>query len=322
MAVLGWVWTGLGCAVLLSGCSGGNEAPGSGIATPKGGSGGAGGAAGSLSLGLDGGGGAGGKATGMAGTASGGTTSGGTSSGGGPTVQLHTCPATPDPPCPAKTLAGTVIADNEAEWAALAGVTHVGGDLMLMSPLGLDSLSCLETVDGSLELDFFAEEDEASLWGLRHLKSVGETIDIKPDASLYVDCGFSRLASLGADYFTGGAVDVQGPLVGELNLSQLKVNKHIRIKGSGLTKVTLPSSTMLTMGQLAFESNAQLSQVLGFTGITFKSDGIVVGGTYAVRIVDNPLLSECRARELAKVYQDAGASADSITIMGNQACAM
>jgi hypothetical protein len=322
MAVLGWVWTGLGCAVVLLGCGGGGEAPGSGIATPKGGSGGAGGAAGSLSLGLDGGGGAGGTATGLAGTASGGTTAGGTGNGGGPAVQLHTCPATPDPACPAKSLTGTVIADNEAEWAALAGVTHVAGDLKLMSPLGLDSLSCLETIDGSLDLDFFAEEAEASLWGLRNLKTVGATIDIRPDENLYVDCGFSRLTSSGADYFTGGAIDVQGPLVGELDLSRLKVIKHIRIKGSALTKVTLPSSTMLTMGQLAFESNAQLSQVLGFTGITFKSDGIVVGGTYTVRIVDNPLLSECRARELAKVYQDAGAAADSITVMGNQACAM
>lgn len=319
MAALGWVWMGMGCAVALLGCSGGDQGPGSGIMTTKGGSGGAGGTGGSLSLGLTGGGGAGG---GVGGTAVGGASGGATSSvGGGPAVELHTCPATADPPCPTKALDGTVVADNEAEWAALAGVTHIGGDLRLMSPLGLDSLSCLETIDGSLELDFFAEEPGASLWGLRNLKTVGETIDIRPDESLYVDCGFSRLASLGADYFTGGAIDVSGPLAGELNLSQLKVNKHIRIKGSALTKVTLPSSTMLTLGQLAFESNSLLSQVLGFSGITFKSDGIVVSGTYTVRIVGNPLLSDCRARELAKVYQDAGASADSITVMGNLACA-
>lgn len=316
MTAVGWVCMGLGCAVALLGCSGGDEAPGSGITTTKGGTGGTAGSGGSLSLGLQGGGGAGGAALGV-----GGTVAGGNGSGGAPAVQLHTCPATPDPPCPAKSLEGTVVADNEAEWGALAGVTHVGGDLMLRSPLGLDSLSCLESIDGSLELDFFAEEAEASLWGLRNLKTVGETIDINPDERLYVDCGLSRLASIGADYFTGGAIDVQGPLAGELDLSRLKVNKHIRIKGSALTKVTLPSSAMLTMGQLAFESNAQLSQVLGFSGITFKSDGIVVSGAYTVHITDNPLLSDCRARELAKVYQDAGASADSITVMGNLACA-
>ena len=316
MVALGRACMGFGCALALLGCSGGGEAPGSGIATAKGGTGGGGGAAGSLSLELPhGGAGAGGVGTGGAGV-------GGNAGGGGPSVQLHTCPATPDPPCPAKSLEGTVIADNEAEWATLTGVTHIGGDLKLMSPLGLDSLSCLETIDGSLELDFFAEEAEASLWGLRNLKTVGETIDIQPDENLHVDCGFSRLASAGADYFTGGAIDVSGPLVGELNLSQLRVIKHIRIEGSGLTKVTLPSNTQLTMGQLAFESNPQLSEVLGFTGITFKSDGIVVGGAYTVRIYNNPMFSECRAHELAQVFLGAGASADGITIMGNLACGM
>jgi hypothetical protein len=319
MTTLGWACMGLGCALLLVGCGGGDEGPGSGIMTPKGGSGGGAGAGGSLSLGLTGGGGAGGTAGSGTGGALAGAPNGGS---GGPAVQLHTCPATPDPPCPAKSLEGLVVADNEAEWAQLQGVTHIGGDFKVMSPLGLDSLSCLETVDGSLDLDFFAEEAEASLWGLRNLKTVGETIDIQPDEKLHVDCGLWRLNSVGADYFTGGAIDVQGPLVGELNLSQLKVIKHIRIKGSALIRVTLPSSAKLTMGQLAFESNSALSQVLGFTGITFKTDGIVVGGAYTVRIVDNPLLSDCRARELAKVYQDAGASADAITIMGNLACGM
>lgn len=322
MAALGRVCFGLGCAVALLGCSGSDEGPGSGIMTTKGGSGGAAGSGGSLSLGLPGDGGAGGTALGVGGTVAGGTSSSGGTSGGAPAVQLHACPATADPPCPTKSLDGSVVADNEAEWAALAGVTHIGGDLRLMSPLALDSLSCLETIDGSLELDVFAEEAAPSLWGLRNLKTVGETIDIRSDDSLYVDCGFSRLASLGADYFTGGAIDVHGPLAGELSLSQLKVNKHIRIKGSALTKVTLPSNTMLTLGQLAFDSNPLLSQVLGFSGITLKSDGIVVSGTYTVRIVDNPLLSDCRARELAKIYQDAGASPDSLTIMGNLTCGM
>lgn len=312
-------WLGLGCALALIGC-GSEQAPGSGIMMSKGGAGGAAGAAGSLSLGLPmGGGGAGGAGSaGSAGT----STTGAVSGAGGPGVALHTCPATPDPPCPAKMLSGTVIADNAMEWAALEGVTHVEGDLRLMSPLGLDSLACLATVTGSIQLDFFAENSEATLWGLRNLQTVGETIDIQPDGDLHVDCGLGRLNSLGADYFTGGAIDVQGPLVGHLDLSSLKVNKHIRIKSSQLSKVTLPSDTTLIQGQLAFESNPALSEVLGFTGITFTPDNVTVEGTYSVLIRNNPLLSECRARELAQFYLDAGDAPETVIVMGNLPCAM
>jgi hypothetical protein len=197
------------------------------------------------------------------------------------------------------------------------------GGLEIATPHGLDALSCLQTVDGGLEIDLFAEYDEGTLWGLRNLQAVGESIDISPGAAnLYADCGFSRLTSLGADAFTGGAFDVSGPLAGELDISRVETITHMRIKRSQLTKVTLPSNTTIKQGQLAFDGNAKLSEVLGFSGITFMPDNITVNGAYSVLITDNPLLSECRARELAQFYLDAGDPPESVTVMNNLPCAM
>ena len=311
MAGLGWACLGFGCAVVLTGCGGG-EAPGSGIAMDKGGTGGAAGAAGSLALGLPmGGAGAGGTGVGT----------GATDGGGAPPVQLHTCPVTPEPSCPAKSVPGADITDAAAI-TALQGVTQIDGDLTIRKVSGLDALSCLETISGDLRIDVFSDDTLATLWGLRNLQTVGQTIEISPDAELHVDCGFSRLSSIGADYFTGGAFDVDGDVAGELDLSKLETNKHFRINGSNLSKVTLPSNTSIVQGQLSFQSNSKLAEVVGFGGITFTPDNISVGGAYSVMITNNPLLSECRARELGQLYIDAGDAPDTVTIMGNLACAM
>ena len=62
--------------------------------------------------------------------------------------------------------------------------------------------------------------------------------------------------------------------------------------------------------------------MLGFTGITFTPDNITVGGAYSVMITNNPLLSECRARELAQFYLDAGDPPETVTVMDNLPCAM
>lgn len=312
MAEWRWVGLGLGCAMVLAGCGGEEPEGGSGVSVVEAGSGG-GGAGGSLSLGVLGGGGAGGAAgSGVGG--GGASTNAGTAG-----VPLHTCPAAAEPSCPAKVIVGTATADDD-ELTALQGVTHVQGDLLVGSPLALDSLSCLETVDGKLTLDFFADEREGTLWGLRNLRKVGERIELNPDERLHVDCGFSRLLSVGEELLTGGALDVTGPLAGHLDLSTLKVGQHFRVRDSELVKVTLPSNTTLTRGQLGFQGNSMLSEIAGFAGNTLTNSGTTVGGAYSVMITNNPLLSECRARELAQLLLDAGAPADSVTIMGNLAC--
>lgn len=296
-----WVW--LGCLGLLA-CSGGEQAPGSGIMKSEGGSGGAGGSAGSLSIG----------------PAMGG--SGGMAGGGGAPVALHTCSAQPEPACPAKVVAESVVIDDAAQLTALEGVTQIMGDLTINATVDLTPLSCLTVVDGELEIDLFGDGDANSLWGLRNLRHVGQGIDISASsAGTYVDCGLSLLGSVGDD-FSGGSLQASGRLMGVLGLSYVKSIQNIRVSGSLLTKLALPTDTTLTFGQLALDDNQDLSLITGFTGITFSSGGIVAEGVYTVRIVDNPVLPECRAQELAQVYRDAGATEESITVMGNMPCAM
>lgn len=310
---------------LLLGCGGGSGGPGSTIATAGGSGGGNAGMAGGLSLG-DQSGGAG--AGGAAGTT---VTAGGPSIGGTdmsevdpPTVQLHTCPATPDPPCPSKMVSGDVRVDDAAGAAALQGVTSIEGRLSISTEEGLDALSCLESVGDDLEIDLFGSRGDASLWGLRNLKTIGGSIDVSDSfGRVYADCGFARLEKLGEKYITGGAVDCTSGFAGELDLSSLKVVRHIRLKNSELTRVKLPNGvSMLEMGQLAFDSNPVLSEVTGFSGVTIKMSNIVVSGTYSVRIVKNPKLSDCRAHELAALFSAAGYSEASFTISDNAPCTM
>lgn len=241
-----------------------------------------------------------------------------------PSIQLHTCPASPDPACPTKVVSGDVRADDAAGVAALMGVTSIEGGLSIGTEEGLDALSCLESVGDDLEIDLFGSRGDASLWGLRNIKTIGGGIDVSDSfGKVYADCGFSKLESLGAAYATGGAVDCTSGLAGELDLSSLKVVRHIRLKNSELTRIKLPNAvSMLEMGQLAFDDNPLLSDVSGFSGVTIKMSGIVVSGAYSVRIVNNPKLSDCRARELAALFTAAGYSAASMTISGNAACSM
>ena len=88
---------------------------------------------------------------------------------------------------------------------------------------------------------------------------------------------------------------------------------------SDFSVVKLPSDRVLSMGQLWFDNNRYLSEVSGFMGVTMAAGS---GGANAVRIVDNPRLSECRAQELAKSFTDAGVALSSVNIMNNLPCAM
>jgi hypothetical protein len=98
----------------------------------------------------------------------------------------------------------------------------------------------------------------------------------------------------------------------------LTLVRHIRIRGSLLTRLVLPSNATLNMGQFSLEDDPYLSEVAGFEGVTINSAS--VGGTYSVRIVDNPLLSTCRANGIAKLFTDGGSPVESVTIMNNLPC--
>lgn len=308
----------LGLWSLLALACGGEPAAQSTV-TSEAGAGGAGGTS-SLVLGVAGeaGGGTGGTGAGGGGSpATGGTASAGAAPA--PTIQLHTCPAEPDPACPASALPGDVTVSDAAAMAALAGVTSIEGTLRIREGQGMDALSCLQEVGDNLELDLFAEDGDVSLWGLRNLRTVGGSIDLSPGLErVYPDCGLSRVESLGARYLTGGAVDSNGDLAGELDLSSLREVRHVRIRSSLLSRVVLPSNVTLSMGQLLFEDNPYLAEVAGFSAVTIQSRS--VGGTYSVRIVDNPSLSECRASELAQLFIAGGSPAASVTVMGNAPC--
>jgi hypothetical protein len=235
-----------------------------------------------------------------------------------PTVMLHTCPATPDPPCPAKALAGDVILSTEAELSALQGVTSIEGMLRIRY-WQLDSLSCLESVGDHLRVEIGSGGDgDTSLYGLRNVKSIGGSLDISGTfEQVFPDCGFARLESLGAKYATGGAVDAND-LGGELDLSRLMTFRHIRLKNNDFTRVILPDAGTFNMGQLALENNPYLSEVAGFSNATLK---IVANASYSLRVVANPQLSECRAHQLAKLFTDGGAEPASVTVMSNLPCA-
>jgi len=308
---------------LASACGG--DAPASRVGVEQGG-GGNGGMAGSLFLG--GGAGSGGTA-GAGGSQSGGASGGsvgGAPGGAGsgnlprpPDIALHTCPAVADPPCPALALAGDVMARTDAELQALQGVTSIEGQLTLRIAGQVDALSCLETVGDNLDIDVFGADTDVSLWGLRNLKTVGGGVELSAGLErVYPDCGLSRLESLGMQYLTGGAVDTTGDVSGELDLSRLTLVRHIRIRGSLLTRLILPSGVTLNMGQFLLEDDPYLTEVAGFEGVTI--DSASVGSTYSVRIVDNPSLSTCRANAIAKLFTDGGSPVESVTIMNNAPC--
>jgi hypothetical protein len=293
----------LGFLVLVA-CGGEEPEKKSGLSTSAGGSGGSGGMA-TITVG----GSTGGK----------GGSGGSTSLGGSPALQLHECPSQPDPSCPSKVLPSYQSGTGTA--STLQGVTEVTGGLEIGTVEELAQLDCLETVGDDLEIDFFGEDapGPVTLWPLRNLRTTGGGVDIATSSNeVWADCGLRNLQSLGEQYLTGGAVDVSG-LRGELDLSSVQKVTHIRIKGSHLTKVTLPSNVALTMGQLFFTSNDELTTVDGFQGVALTQSSIQVTGALSVNITDNPTFSNCRANELKAIFVAAGFSEANMDVSGNLA---
>jgi hypothetical protein len=102
-----------------------------------------------------------------------------------------------------------------------------------------------------------------------------------------------------------------------LDLSRVKEITHVRLHDTRLTRIVLPSNEALTLGQLRVDNNPELGEIAGFENITLTRFGITVSGAYSVRIVDNPLLSTCRAYQLRDLFLAAGFDASTMTISGN-----
>jgi hypothetical protein len=260
----------------------------------------------------------------MAGTPSGG--SGGSAGAadaeaGAPQVALHTCPAAPEPACPTKVHTGSVTVIKDTDLTALEGVTSIVGDFLVLEGKGFDALHCLETITGDASISAAIFSDD-NLWGLRNLKTVGRSLRVSGgQARLYIDCAFRQLENLGSDHNTDGSFDGDSGLTGELDISKLKRLRHFRVRTSNLTHISLPRSGTFEMTQFFVESEPRLTQIDGFDAVTLTMiPGLDSSGTDSARFVANPLLSECKAQAIAKLFLDAGFEAKSVVIMGNAPC--
>lgn len=286
------------CIVGLAACSSGGA--GSTFTTGQSGSAGSGGQAGSGGSGPIIGGGAGG------------------SDGG---FLPRVCTAEADPPCPAKVQKDNVIVGTVGAAAQFEGVTEIQGSLTIAAIQDLSAFSCLERVSSDVELDF-NDEGTMSLYGLRNLKSVGGNLDIYATSKaleLRADCALSHLESVGSKNLLGGYVAASAALTGVLDLSRLGVVTHIRLSGTRLTRVALPSNVALTMGQLWFEGNSALSDILGFENVTLHPRNGVTG-TYSLRITKNPQLPNCRAEQFQQMFVAAGFDPALMAVSDNALC--
>jgi hypothetical protein len=161
-----------------------------------------------------------------------------------------------------------------------------------------------------------------SLYGLRNLKFVGGNVDIYSSSrslELRTDCALGRLESVGTTNLLGGYVAASATLSGGLDLSRLRTVTHVRISTTRLTRITLPSNVNLTMGQLFFEGNTLLSEVLGFENVNLMRRD-VASGAYNLRITNNGLLPTCRAEQFHDMFIAAGFDPNLMTVSGNGPC--
>lgn len=294
------------------------------------GRGGDGGSAGRVMIGVTGGSagtagaGAGGIAGSSAGDAgstsvagSGGQAGGGGSGGTGPGNLPPVICAEPPARCPANVFDGDAyISNSDGDPATYVGVTEITGSLRLFGAVPLDVFDCLEVVGDDIDLDRSSDGDTLS-GAFPNLRTVAGGVDIRISSSydpVPADCAFRVLESIGSGYATGGAVDVNGPLTGELNLTTLHDFDYIRIKYSDLSRVILPSDGEFPVDQLAFQGNELLTEVLGFDNTTLTGSSSI---SYSLLISDNPWLSGCRVKEIAALFDPARYAADSIIIENN-----
>jgi hypothetical protein len=256
---------------------------------------------------------------GLAGGSGGAAASGGSEPNGigGSEVDYYPVPVCdPVPPaCPEKVIDGSRTLLSLEELEEMRGVTTITGDLVLRTVEDLSILDCLEDVGERLEIDV----DGSLEGGLPRLNVVGYQVklsstffnDVDED-EVSVDCAFQSLVEVNGQ----GSIDTYSGLTGELDLSRLTRVGAIRIKSSNLSRVKLPNGLRWGL-QLAFENNEELRELTGFEQME------VVGGedhtvdTYILRILENPLLSGCRAQEIETLFRDAQYPDSSIIVEGN-----
>jgi hypothetical protein len=226
----------------------------------------------------------------------------------------------PEPACPDKVVEQRTSLSNPADAAKLVGVTRIESSLDITYSEGIAALSCLDSVKDSISIELPGVET-LHLGGLRNLRSVGGVIQLHHySGDALVECGFSRLESIGAALGNAAGFDATAHLLGELDLSALKQAGSIYLAETQLSSLVLPSDVRLNMAQLTLAKNSLLNDIKGFTGVTIGSEGISLEGTYSLLIEKNPLLSECRARELAAPFLTAGRDQAGIHIQENLAC--
>jgi hypothetical protein len=293
-------WQGLvalGTCLISVGCSA-EKAPDSTIET--GGSGGMAGSAGSFILGN------GGSTAGAGGSAP-------LDTGPPPTITFHTC-GMPEPSCDPKLLTGDVVIDGLEDLAALQGLTAIEGNLSIAFKM-VDTLGCLESVSGDVSVNVIEGVGDTSLWGLRHLESIGGDLKLSNAVGrTYADCGLSlleRVGSLGA-----GSIDAKD-LGGELDLSRLQTARKLAISNTELLQIKLPASGALVLAQLEVSNNPYLSQIGGFDEVMLQ---LPEASSSEVRIVNNPRLSECVVDKIGAQFVRSGAAASALTKFGNLPC--
>jgi hypothetical protein len=267
-----------------------------------------------------------GVAAGSGGAAAGGTNgdagfagSAGSAGGraGAPTVIVHECPQEPEPPCTPNIFDGIYQSGGTTPLSALEGVTEITGDVYLYQAAGFDVLHCLERVGGSLHVTGGGFYD-GTLWGLRNLRYVGEQVRLEAGLNeIHVDCGLSRLETVGDPEATLAGSVVIRDLRGELDLSRLARIMNIQVIGTFLERVILPNEVTLGMMAFEFSNNALLTEIAGFENVTIQLASGGPLGLESVTIVDNPLLPSCRAEQLSDLFVQAGWDPADVMVSGN-----
>jgi hypothetical protein len=292
----------LGTSALVIGCSGADKAPDSTVESGNsGGSAGAAGSAGSFLLGN------GGSMAGAGGSAP-------LDTGPPPTITFHAC-GMPEPACDSKVLTGDVVIDGLEDQAALQGVTAIVGKLNI-SFKTVDTLGCLESVSGDVTIDVSVGDGDASLWGLRHLKSIGGELQLSNSLDrTYADCGLSELERVEG----GGGIEATD-LGAELDLSHLLAMRELKLSNTELTRIKLPLSGSFALARVEISNNPYLSALSGFDDVVVSP--LAVASAETVRIVNNPRLSDCVAKRIGQRFVMGGAEQSTVTTFGNLPCPM
>ncbi len=237
----------------------------------------------------------------------------GSGGSGGSTIMLHTCPATPES-CPEKVFTGDFDPALGNTLSELDGVTEVTGNLTISGDYVLDSLECLQLVQGNVAIS--SANDDKSMYGLRSLKEVGGKVSLGSVFDrMYLDCALSNLTTVGVNLGGDGNIEIDGVRGDDLDLSKLTDFDGIHLTGTHFERLVLPSTGTFGTISLSIAEDDTITTIAGFDGVTLGAPASQFGN--ALELVDNPLLSTCRANELRDQFVAAGYPTTAIEISGN-----